>query len=338
MSNWLRNHEKTIIVSAFIIPIIIVAVVSISHVTQWYGISNPFTWAIYLSIGIEIAALSSLAAITARLGKNVYFPFIVVTLIQFIGNIFFSYSYIDISSPEFKNWVELVSPFVNLIGIEPTDLIGNKRFLSIFAGGLLPVISLSFLHMLVKFTEENKTTDDNVEVNSNANVKTNLFEINTSQKIEEENDNTVSPDVLNIVNEEVTEEEETIQPEVLNEVQNNPITEEKTIHQEILNEVQDEPIIEDDVSIKNDVVLDDIKDVHEDLTANDDKVITTDEIVPPEDLNEPVVEKKQIAHPEIINESIEILNNPTVINRNIKNSKIIRKNGNDSPDVKWGLR
>lgn len=163
MKNWLRLKEKTIIVSAFIIPIIIVAVVSISHVTQWYGISNPLTWAVYLSVGIEIAALSSLAAITARLGKNVYFPFIIVTLIQFIGNVFFSYSYINIQSIEFKNWVELVTPIVNLIGVEPTDLIGHKRFLSFFAGGLLPVISLSFLHMLVKFTEEDNLKEPKEE-------------------------------------------------------------------------------------------------------------------------------------------------------------------------------
>jgi hypothetical protein len=73
-----------------------VAVVSISHVTQWYGLSNPFTWAIYLSVGIEIAALSALAAISANMGKKIYFPFGIVTLIQFIGNIFFAYSFIDI--------------------------------------------------------------------------------------------------------------------------------------------------------------------------------------------------------------------------------------------------
>jgi hypothetical protein len=54
-------------------------------------LSNPFSWAIYLSIGIEIAALSALAAISAQMGKKVYFPFGIVTLIQFIGNIFFHY-------------------------------------------------------------------------------------------------------------------------------------------------------------------------------------------------------------------------------------------------------
>ena len=49
------------------------------------------------------------------------------------------------------------------MGVEPTDFVGHKRFLAFFAGGMLPVISLSFLHMLVKFTEEdrkNKVVDE----------------------------------------------------------------------------------------------------------------------------------------------------------------------------------
>lgn len=156
MESWFKKNYKTIIVSAFLIPIITVALVSISHVTKWYGISNPFTWAVYLSIGIEIAALSALAAISADMGRKVYFPFGIVTLIQFIGNVYFAYSFININDESFKSWVELVSPFVEFMGVDPTDFVGHKRFLAFFAGGMLPIISLSFLHMLIKFTQENK--------------------------------------------------------------------------------------------------------------------------------------------------------------------------------------
>ena len=158
MKNWLEKNYKTLIIAAFLVPIITVAIVSISHVTKWYGISNPVSWSIYLSIGIEIAALSALAAISANMGKKVYFPFAIVTLVQFIGNIYFAYSYIDINSQSFKDWVGLVSPFVEVMGVDPADFVGHKRFLAFFAGGMLPIISLSFLHMLVKFTEEDRMT------------------------------------------------------------------------------------------------------------------------------------------------------------------------------------
>jgi hypothetical protein len=154
--NWVQKNFKTIIYISFLVPILTVAFVSISHVASWYGLSNPLSWAIYLSVGIEIAALSALAAISAQMGSKVYFPFGIVTLIQFIGNIFFAYQYIDVDSQSFKDWVDLVDPFVSYLGVESGDFVGHKRFLALFAGGMLPIISLSFLHMLVKFEEEEK--------------------------------------------------------------------------------------------------------------------------------------------------------------------------------------
>jgi len=154
--NWFQKNFKTIIYLAFLIPILTVAFVSISHVTAWYGITNPFSWAIYLSIGIEIAALSALAAISANMGRVVYVPFGIVTFIQFLGNIFFAYQYIQIDSKIFMDWVEMTDPIVSYLGVESGNLISHKRFLALFAGGMLPLISLSFLHMLVKFEEEEK--------------------------------------------------------------------------------------------------------------------------------------------------------------------------------------
>lgn len=154
--DWIQRNFKTIIYISFLVPILTVAFVSISHVTTWYGLSNPMTWAIYLSVGIEIAALSALAAISAQMGRKVYVPFGIVTLIQFIGNIFFAYQFIDVNSEAFKDWVDLVDPFVSYLGVESGDMVGHKRFLALFSGGMLPIISLSFLHMLVKFEEEEK--------------------------------------------------------------------------------------------------------------------------------------------------------------------------------------
>jgi hypothetical protein len=156
--NWFQKNFKAIIYISFLVPILTVAFVSISHVTKWYGLSNPISWAIYLSVGIEIAALSALAAISAQMGKKVYFPFGIVTLIQFIGNIFFAYQYIDITSQSFKDWMDLVDPIVSYLGVESGDPVGHKRFLALFSGGMLPIISLSFLHMLVKFEEDDKKT------------------------------------------------------------------------------------------------------------------------------------------------------------------------------------
>jgi hypothetical protein len=157
MKKWFERNLRNIIATAFVIPILLVAFVSISHVTSFYGLSNPISWALYLSVGIEIAAISALAAVSVRMGNFIYFPFIIVTLIQMVGNIFFSFSFIEETSEGFKDWISMVGGLFENMGIDKTDISSHKLILSFLTGGLLPIISLTFAHMLVKFSEQNKT-------------------------------------------------------------------------------------------------------------------------------------------------------------------------------------
>jgi hypothetical protein len=45
--NWVKDNPNR---SMFLLPIVLVAGISISHVVAWYDIANPFSWAIYLSM------------------------------------------------------------------------------------------------------------------------------------------------------------------------------------------------------------------------------------------------------------------------------------------------
>jgi len=154
MVSFIRKNLKNIIVVSFIIPILLVAFVSISHVTTFYELSNPMSWAIYLSVAIEIAAISALAGLTVRMGSFIYIPFGIVTFIQFVGNMFFAYSYIDETSQMFLDWVTMVSFVLEPMGVESTDIASHKTILALFSGGLLPFISLTFAHMLVVFNNQ----------------------------------------------------------------------------------------------------------------------------------------------------------------------------------------
>jgi hypothetical protein len=157
LKNWVRENLKGIIATSFTIPILLVAFVSISHVTTFYGLTNPFSWAIYLSVAIEIAALGALAGISANMGRFVYVPFLIVTFIQFVGNVFFAYSFIDPTGDLFKQWVELAGPLLETFGVDITDMLAQKRWLALISGGMLPLISLTFAHMLVKYSEQAKS-------------------------------------------------------------------------------------------------------------------------------------------------------------------------------------
>ncbi len=153
--NWIKNNPNR---SMFLLPILLVAAISISHVVSWYDMANPINWAIYLSIAIEVAAITALVAATNKIKGGIWFMFGIVTFIQMIGNIFYSFKEIDETGELFKSWIELTGPVWELMGTETTDLVGMKRWLAFLEGGLLPIISLTSLHFFVKYekNEEDK--------------------------------------------------------------------------------------------------------------------------------------------------------------------------------------
>jgi hypothetical protein len=276
--NWFQKNFKTIIYTSFLVPIITVAIVSISHVTKWYGISNPVSWAIYLSIGVEIAALSALAAISARMGKKVYIPFGIVTLIQFIGNIFFAYQYIDINSQNFKDWVDMVDPLVSFLGVESGNMIGHKRFLALFAGGMLPLISLSFLHMLVKFEEDEKSKE--VELKpivdiDDLSIKAGKIE---SQLIKEEEKEKYSPTEEEIERLEKLLKNYNVPVEEINQTKPYSPTEDELLKiEEHLNKLQEEKLdnVEPNITIQNEpeIMVKTNEDVIDEPTENQESNI-----------------------------------------------------------------
>lgn len=180
--DWVKKNPNR---TMFLLPIILVAGISISHVVSWYDIANPFSWAIYLSIAIEVGAMTALIAATNKIRGGVWFMFGLVTLIQMIGNIFFSFKEIDANGDLFKSWVELTGPLWEMVGSDITDVVAMKRWLAFLEGGLLPIISLTSLHFFVKYESNNPVNDtvsDSVN-ESKDNVKTEPTEelINTKK-------------------------------------------------------------------------------------------------------------------------------------------------------------
>ena len=161
--NWVRNNPNR---TMFLIPIILVAGISISHVVSWYDIANPISWAIYLSIAIEVGAMTALVAATNKIKGGVWFMFGLITLIQMIGNIFYSYKEIDQNGELFKSWVELTGPIWEMIGSDTTDIPSMKRWLAFLEGGLLPIISLTSLHFFVKYDEKKEDETPQVPTNN----------------------------------------------------------------------------------------------------------------------------------------------------------------------------
>jgi hypothetical protein len=247
MKKWLQSNLNNIIVGSFLIPILLVAFVSISHVTTLYSLANPLSWAIYLSVAVEIAALAALAGISAKFGKFIYIPFGIVTLIQFVGNFFYSYSHINITSQDFKDWVDMISGLLEPIGVDPTDVVSHRRILAFITGGLIPFISLTFAHMLIVYSSKIQTNEDNVEpvndtVNDTVSDTVNEPVVLTEEVIEQ-----LSTDAGKIEFETV-EEKINPTPEEISRLEEALILlETKNSENTILDEVINEPEIEEPV-------------------------------------------------------------------------------------------
>ena len=176
--SWIKNNP---IRTMFLIPIVLVAVISISHVVTWYSLANPINWAIYLSIAIEIGAMTALVAATQRVQGGVWFMFGLVTFIQMIGNIYFCFKEIDETGELFKSWLELTAPIWEMVGTDLTDTTALKRWLAFLEGGLLPIISLTSLHFFVKYDnrergKENSDIEDTDEDMMKEKWKTEIME------------------------------------------------------------------------------------------------------------------------------------------------------------------
>ena len=150
MIKWIKENRTALVRNSFLLPILLVVIMSISHVVSWYDLGNPISWAIYLSVAIEIFALASISAAGIKASKTaIWILFGIVTTIQILGNIFYEFKDIDVNSDEFKSWILLIEPF-----FLDWDAMDHRRFLAIIQGGTLPILSLTALHFYIQFQDK----------------------------------------------------------------------------------------------------------------------------------------------------------------------------------------
>lgn len=215
MYDFLKKYNISLIRFMLLLPIILVAIISISHVVLWYNLSNPFIWSIYLSVAIEIAAMVAIIATSLKIKGGSWGIFIIVTLIQMMGNIFYSYKGIDSNGELFKSWVELTSPIWEILGSGPNDVISTKRWLAFLEGGLLPLISLTCLHFFTQYDDGKNSNSEIVEEKKN--------EFEEVESIDEE-PVTYGEESVESIEFEVLETEYSVEENVVNESQDVPDT------------------------------------------------------------------------------------------------------------------
>lgn len=144
---------KYFIIGTFVSLYFMVSVISTIHVIDFFRMSNPNWLAISLAVAFEVGAAASLASIIALQKMNkgiVWMLFIILTLMQAMGNTYYAYTHLQ----EFQGWIEL-------FGLNEEELIFQKRILSLVSGAILPIVALGFIKSLVDYI---KPAEDSPEV------------------------------------------------------------------------------------------------------------------------------------------------------------------------------
>jgi hypothetical protein len=131
------------IIGSFVTLYLLVSVISTIHVISFFSLSNPSWLAVSLAIGFEVGAAASLASLMVldKMNKVVVWAlFIILTLMQAMGNTYYAYTHLH----DFTGWVEL-------FGLQEEELIYQKRMLAILSGAILPIVALGFIKSLVDY-------------------------------------------------------------------------------------------------------------------------------------------------------------------------------------------
>lgn len=150
---------KWFIIGTFVTLYLIVSIISTIHVIDFFRLSNPDWLAISLALAFEIGAAASLASLIAldKMNKTiVWMLFIILTLMQAMGNTYYAYTNLS----DFSKWSEL-------FGLVEEEIIYQKRILSLISGAILPLVSLGFIKSLVDYIRpEPKETPNYTHVDS----------------------------------------------------------------------------------------------------------------------------------------------------------------------------
>ena len=150
---------KMVLTILFSLLYIAVGFVSVYHAITFFSISNSYWLAIILALAFEIGQAAVLFSLLVNKSKKIM-PWIlmsVLTLVQVLGNVYSSYHYAAINSPdEIKYFTDSVLFFVQ----DPDPQV-NQVMISYITGAILPIVALCMTSMIVDVSGiENKEEEE----------------------------------------------------------------------------------------------------------------------------------------------------------------------------------
>lgn len=159
-----NNILKYTLIGLFSILYLSVGFVSVYHAISFFELSNQPWLALILACAFEIGQAAVLFYLLISRDKQVM-PWIlmsVLTLVQVLGNVYSSYSYMIINN------MDLVKYFTDsvLFFIQDPNPKVNHVMISYITGAILPVVALCMTSMIVNVLNYNKK-EESIEVPQN---------------------------------------------------------------------------------------------------------------------------------------------------------------------------
>lgn len=152
---------KRALVILFSLLYIAVGFVSTYHAISFFEISNAGWLAVILAIAFEIGQAAVLFSLLTSKSKRTM-PWVlmgVLTLVQVLGNVYSSYSYMILNHPdEVKYFIDSV-----LFYLQDPDPKANQVMISYITGAILPIVSLCMTSMVIDAAELNKEPDNSTD-------------------------------------------------------------------------------------------------------------------------------------------------------------------------------
>lgn len=151
---------KKILTILFSILYLAVGFVSVYHSISFFSISNDTWLAVILACAFEIGQAAVLFSLLTNPNKKIM-PWIlmgVLTLVQVLGNVFSSYKFMILYSPdEITYFIDSV-----LFFLQDPDPKVNQVMISYITGAILPIVALCMTSMIVDtgIKEHNESTDN----------------------------------------------------------------------------------------------------------------------------------------------------------------------------------
>jgi hypothetical protein len=161
---------KKVLTLLFSLLYLAVGFVSVYHSIFFFSISNELWLAVILALAFEIGQAAVLFSLLVNKSQKTM-PWIlmcVLTMVQVLGNVYSSYQYSVINSPdEIKYFTDSV-----LFFIQDPDPKVNQVMISYITGAILPIVALCMTSMIVDVGGLEKT-DNKIEEKTNDPVENN---------------------------------------------------------------------------------------------------------------------------------------------------------------------